>query len=123
MSTTSSTAFSHISGTRQRRKQITLKRLVSVAVSPKLSFNMLKHTIALRMSTGLSSANNVALKSMIKKLAVPLYLDMLLKSKTYVPTVGREAIRKYVRAQERLTPEFRMKVWLLAFGILNDWVG
>lgn len=92
---------------------------------------MLKHTIALRMSSGLSSANNVALKSMIKKLGVPLYLDMLLKSKTYVPTVGREEIRKYVRAQERLTPEFRMKVWaFLGFeietGVVSGffiWVG
>lgn len=74
------------------------------------------------MSTGLSSANNVALKSMIKKLGVPLYLDMLLKNKTYVPTVGREAIRKYVSGKDSLTPEFRMKVWLLVFLVFDKFL-
>ena len=108
----SSSVYSQIASTQAKKKQISLKNLVAVAVSKKMSFNMLKHTIALRQSSGLNTREDRRLKQFIEEIGVPKYVMMLWKNKTYVPTVGRQMIQEFISGGQELSDRFRRKVIL-----------
>ena len=71
---------------------------------------MLKHTIALRQSSGLNTREDRRLKQFIEEIGVPKYVMMLWKNKTYVPTVGRQMIQEFISGGHELSERFRRKV-------------
>jgi hypothetical protein len=110
MSEISSSVYSQIASTQAKKKQISLKNLVSIAVCRKMAFNMLKHTIALRQSSGLNTRDDRRLKQFIESIGVPKYVHLLSINKTYVPTIGRQLIREYICKGRELNRNFRKKV-------------
>lgn len=116
MSELSSSVYSQIASTQAKKKQISLKNLVSVAVCRKMAFNMLKHTIALRQSSGLNTRDDRRLKQFIESIGVPKYVYLLYMNKTYMPTIGRQMVRDYICKGHPLNPKFRKKV---RFASLN----
>ena len=118
MSEVSSSVYSQIASTQIKKKQTSLKNLVSVAVCRKMAFNMLKHTIALRQSSGLNTREDRRLNQNIETMGVPKYILLLWKNKTYVPTIGRQMIKEYVCGGKELVFKFRKKVVRFALQFL-----
>ena len=110
MSELSSSVFSQIASTQAKKKQISLKNLVSVAISRKMAFKMLKHTIALRQSSGLNTREDHKLKQSIQEMGIYKYVSKLWKNNTYVPTIGREMIREFICQEKQLHDQFRKRV-------------
>lgn len=94
-----------------KQTSTSLKNLVGIAITKKMSMNMLKHTIIHKTTRGLNSANANNIKKLIKNVGVIKYIDMLFTNKTYLPTIGKEKIKEFIFSQNQpLKNSFRRKV-------------
>lgn len=94
-----------------KQTSTSLKNLVGIAITKKMSLNMLKHTIIHKTTRGLNSADANKIKKLIKNIGVIKYINVVFENKTYLPTIGKEKIKEFIFSQNQpLKNSFRQKV-------------